>query len=430
MAEPTSAYSMYDLVLRVAETAGVAFYGQSGQEKSYIPIDSNTLDRCKRCVNEAIKDFIASAPPAGWRWQRRICEITVSAVQTEGTADVGTSATHLIDLTLASTYTTTNEIVGYYAYITGGTGKGSYAVITAYNKTTGDCTVADWLTENGDPGGTDPTTGSTFSITAVQTVQGDKARYLLPQDFGRVTGKITYQAASRRGHFIGWAHEGQVRDNREVVIIKGYPRIAGVRPYNSRRWEIFFDPSPVATDTFLFPYEVGFNSLQLEAGTAFNGSTTVLVTTDSHIWNVYPDDYFNGWTNHVISGTGKGSYAVITDFDSTDGNSAVFTVAKWLALDGAATGVSPALNSIYYLEPVNNRHPAGIQFDPAILSACLAKTQMQFDGIQTDYIGKFYNQDLPLAWKMDERTAPRKLALGSERVEERVWKKVSTVNMT
>jgi hypothetical protein len=424
MSEPTSSFSAYDIILRIAEAAGVAFYGTSGQERAYIPVNEDALQKCKRCLNDGIKMFMADAPPEGWRWRRRICEITFTTIQTTGTADAGTSATHLIDLSLASTYTTTNQINGYYAYITAGTGKGSYAVITAYNKTTGDCTVADWLTENGDPGGTDPTTGSSFSITGVQTVQGDKARYLLPQDCTGTTGPITYAAGSNRGSMISWAHETQIRKMRETTIQTGYPRSAAIRPYGSRRYELFIDPSPTTADTVIFPYEVEFNNLQLESGTAFNGSTTVLVTTDSHVWKCFPDDYFNGWTLHVVSGLGKNGYAVITDFDADDGTSAVFTVAKWLAVDGTSTNPSPGLNSIYYLEPVNNKHPSGAMFDECILSACLAKTQTYFDNISVDYMNKYLNKDLPKAWEKDIRTAPKKLA--TYRTTERIWNDIAS----
>lgn len=408
--EPSSAYSFYDLLLRVAETVGIAYYGTSGQDRACIPIEVNSLDQCKRVVNDGIKMFMADAPKLGWRWRRRIARITLTDTQTIGTAEAGTNATTLVDDALADVYDEDDEINGYYVYITDGTGKGSWAIITDYTALTGTVTVADWLTSNGDPGGTDPTTGSTYSITGVQTIEGDKARYPLPQDCTGAVGPITYEAGSSKGSFIGWTHEAQIRRLRESSINTGYSTLASIRPYGSRGYELFVDPSPTSADTLIFPYEVEFNSLKLEAGTAFSGSTTALVTTDSHIWKCFPDDYFNGWTIHIISGTGKNSYAVITDFDADDGSSAVFTVAKWLAADGTTTGVSPALNSIYYLEPVNNKHPAGISFDEVVLSACLAQVQMQFRNIPVDYMTKYLQKDLPKAWEKDINTAPKKLS--------------------
>jgi hypothetical protein len=424
MSEVTSSFTFADLILRVADAAGIAYYGTSGQGRACIPVDENNLEMCKRVVNDSIKMMMADAPPRGWRWRRRIAEVTLTSIQTTGTAETGTNSTCLIDDALIDVYDTDNEISGYYIYITAGTGKGSYAVIGVYDCAVGKIYVSDWLTANGDPGGTDPTTGSSYSITGVQTVEGDKARYPLPQDCTGSAGPITYKAGSGKGGFVGWTHEMQLRRRRESVIVTGQPTLAAIRPCGSRRNELFVDPSPTATDTLVFPYEVEFDSLRLEAGTAFNGSATALVTTDSHIWKCFPDDYFVGWTIHVISGAGRNSYAVITDFDADDTTSAVFTVAKWLAADGVATGVSPALNSIYYLEPVNNRHPAGISFDEVVLSACLAQTQLQFKNITVDYMTKYLQKDLPKAWEKDINTAPMKLSDGVPR--ERIFNSVTS----
>lgn len=75
MSEPTSALTFYDLILRIAERAGMAYYGTDGQGKALIPIDAYNLDRCKRIVNDGIKMFIAHPPSGGWRWQRRMASV-------------------------------------------------------------------------------------------------------------------------------------------------------------------------------------------------------------------------------------------------------------------------------------------------------------------------------------------------------------------
>jgi hypothetical protein len=141
MAESTSNYSFYDLILRVALAAGVAYYGNAGDERASIPINAHDLDKCRRAVNDGIKNFISDAPETGWRWMNRIMSVTLATVETTGTVDSG-DATSLIDLTLASTYDTDDEIVGYYVY---DQTQEIYAAITAYTALTGDITVAAWL---------------------------------------------------------------------------------------------------------------------------------------------------------------------------------------------------------------------------------------------------------------------------------------------
>lgn len=75
MSEPTSALSFYDLILRIAERGGMAYYGATGQSKAMIPVDAYNLDLCKRIVNDGIRLFIASPPPNGWKWQRRMASV-------------------------------------------------------------------------------------------------------------------------------------------------------------------------------------------------------------------------------------------------------------------------------------------------------------------------------------------------------------------
>ena len=84
MAEPTSALSFYDLILRVAERAGMAYYGSDGQGKALVPIDAYNLDKCKRIVNDGIRLFTSNPPSGGWKWQERIASVVLDPDGTGG----------------------------------------------------------------------------------------------------------------------------------------------------------------------------------------------------------------------------------------------------------------------------------------------------------------------------------------------------------
>lgn len=475
MSEPTSILTFYDLILQVAELAGVSYYGSGGDERAMIPIDVYHFDKCKRIVNNAIMQFISAAPENGWRWKKRIMSVTFGSVQTEGTVDSGSSTT-LVDDALQGVYDTDDEINGYYIY---NLTQGIYGIVTGYVAGTDaspDGTVtcsAGWLDYDDVASSLTPTANDSYSITDVQTVEGDKARYLLSEDFGLQTGKPTYAKDSSRGHLLEWRSEAQIRVSREVSVSTGHPRWAAIRPYrNQRRREIIVDPSPTATDTILFPYEVGFDKLRMECGTADAGGTTYITDADRY----EPADFFNGWVCSIISGTGRGSYAAITDYDSSDGSITAFAdgtdtgvttkvtsthalsngdvvtisgttsydgtyvisgvisttsfeitkayvaddatgtwkqrqieVADWLKSDGEAGGIDPDSTSVYYIEPAYNKHPAGLLFDNVILSACKAQTEMEYDDVQAGYVQKYFEMDLPQAQNADKRTAPRTL---------------------
>jgi len=426
--EPTSAYTFYDLILRVSKAAGVSYYGEDGQERACIPYEEHDLERCKDCVNDGIKMFIADAPENGWRWMRREAKVTFGIVETTGECDSAGDATSLIDSDLADTYDTDDEIVGYYVYdLT----QEIYGVCTAYNATLGDITVTEWLDYNGNASSLTPADEDSYSITDVQTVEGDKARYLLPEDFrGHPTGRITYDKDSNRGHIIDWAGEGEIRTWREVSVTSGHPTKAAVRPWGSRRWELVVDPSPSAADSVVFPYETGFDALRLVAGN-INTSAATSITDDS-LGAFFPTDYFKGWVIHVMAGTGRGSYATVTGYTSASGK---FTVASSVAAGGSGTGTTPDSEAVYYAEPVNNKHPAGQQFDEAILSACLAKAEGEFGELNLGYspMEKYLKKDLPAAHAIDARSAPRKLGKmrsgsGRKYYQERTWSDITTEN--
>lgn len=338
MAEPTSSYTLQDLILRVARAAAVAYYGSDGQGRAMVPIDEDSFQRCLDCVNDGIKMFIASAPPEGWRWMNR------------------------------------------------------------------DAEVLFYPDGDGD-----------------DNISSDAARYLLPEDFqGEIAGPITYEADSGRGR-IEWVGEAEIRRRRELSVTTAYPSAAAVKPSpTARRWELIVDPAPGSADTVTFPYRAGFAAMQAVVGTASGGSATTLV--DDTIAGRYADDYFNDWTIQVLDGTGRNAYATVTDYTGASGT---FTAADWLG--GVA---DPAANSTYFVCD-SDKHPAGMQFDEAILAACLAKAEMEFEDLKLGHMNKFLEKDLPEAWRIDARSAPRKLGVmlpGTRRTGyERIWNTVTKV---
>lgn len=417
MAEPTSALSFYDLILRVAKEAGIAYYGSAGDKQAMIPIDdASDLDLCKMAVNDAIRMFIADAPPKGWRWMRRIMSMTLTATRVTGTAE-SCGDTSLIDSTLAATYKTDNEIAGWYIYILTGDGAGSYAPILNYDATSvpGTVNVTEWFDEQGNSGGTPPEADSTYAITPIETINGDITRYPLAENFGgEVNGSIEYIAGSGHGAQIQWCSESQIRARQAVSMLTSYPRFAAIRPleYKSggfgpkRRFELILDKKPSTVETVEFPYTLFFDKLRLEAGIATSGTGADNLADDDREEG---DDYFNGWKIEIISGTGKGSWAIVADYTSDSGK---FDIVDddWLKANGDTEGTHPETGSVYVVTPVANLHPAGFRFDQAVLAACLAQAEMEVEEIVAGWVQKYAQKALPKAYAIDVRSAPRKLS--------------------
>lgn len=419
MPEPTSALSIEDLVLRVARESGIAFHGATGQERAMVPIDPHDLDLCLRIVRDGIRLFRSTAPMKGWRWMRRIMSVAMTATRVTGTADAA-DGTSLTDLTLADTYDTNDDLKDWYIYTLTGAGAGSHAQITGYTGATGKCDVADWLDVRGNPGGTDPDADSTFAITPVETVGGDIHRYPLAENFGgSADGPIQYEANTNHAANISWRDESFIRNRRSISTQSGYPLYAALRqlePYASgatpkRRFEIMFEPEPSTADTVEFPYSVYTDDPQLITGSSNAGDSTTL--TDVTLANLYPDDYFNGWTIKMISGTGTNSYAIVQDYTGSTGVFDVNNVAAstaWLAMDGTSVGTSPGDDSYYVVTPPTSLHPAGMRFDDYVLSACMAKAETDIEDLDgRGFVEKFYQVDIKMAHALDARSAPRKL---------------------
>ena len=74
-------------------------------------------------------------------------------------------------------------------------------------------------------------------------------------------------------------------------------------------------------------------------------------------------------------------------------------------------GSTPSTDSVYTVEPAANLHPAGHQFDESIRSACKARAEMeeQDEHMDTFWTDEYHKKALPNAFKVDKRSAPRKL---------------------
>ena len=398
MTEPVGSKTFSDLVLKVAEFAGLSYYGVNGDEEAMIPVDRHDLFRCKRLVNDAIRMFIADAPKEGWRWQRRIMYPKLQTV-IRGTASSGSSTT-LVDSTYAGVYSE-GAYIGCIIEVIAGTGRGEHALVTGF--TAVSCT----FTFSALSGGSTPGSDSEYVVGH---------RYILDQDFGgEADGKIRYIRNSNRGRRIDWTIASELAQLRENVAFTGYPYLAAVKPYGDRRWEIGFYPDPQTTDTLEFPYTKYFSDLDILAGIATAAAAAYI--TDDNLANLYADDYFVGWTITVISGTGKGGSATIDDYTGASGK------IEW---DTAlSNGITPDTTSIYTLELTTQLHPAGYIFDHYIEVACLAKTEREMEDVYGGWVDEYQNIALLKAYEKDARSAPRKLGKMtnglSSRVIQRLW---------
>lgn len=391
MAEPTSALLYRELVTEVARLSGTAYYGSTGLLPAMPPIDHNAFDEIRGVVTRAIRMFIADGPRNGWRWRHRKMSVLFAPSFT-GTATAG-GATTLTDSSIAGDYAN-DYFNGFVLGITSGTGVDEIATVTDYDGTNGIFTFAALS------GGSTPDTTSGYRISrSTAVVTSDPARYLLDQDFGSVESQIRYAAETNHATRIQWCDESTVRTLRSTVIQTNYPKVAALRPYGTRRVEMIVDPSPQAADTVEFMYEVMFDKLDGETGIATSGGATTLV--DSTQADRYADDYFNTWVLTVLTGTGAGETATITDYT---GSSGTFT---FTALSG---GTTPDATSVYMVEPASNLHPAGINYDDAILSACRAMAQMELEDAEGDnWLQDYHKRALPDAHRIDARLSPRKL---------------------
>lgn len=401
MSEPTSALGFYDFLLRIAEKAGMAYYGSDGQGKAIAPVDAFNLDKCKRIINDGFRLFVASPPEGGWLWQERMAVITLAAIVT-GTATSGSSTT-LVDTTNRSE--DDDHFNTWLLTITAGTGVGESAIITDFDNGTSTLTFVALS------GGSTPDTTSVYQVEKVN---------LMPEDFnGEVDGAVTYAASTNHGTELEIVDESLIRAIRADYISSGYPTKVAILPYRpvagslgARRWELILDFAPVNADVINIPYTSHFNEMDCETGTADSGGATTLVDGD----RLEANDYFNGWLLTVIAGTGLGQTATIASYVGSSGT------FGFTALSG---GSSPDSTTVYYVEPASNLHPAGVKFDNSILQACYAEVEKQIEEINEGAVELYYKINLPFAHKMDSRSRPRKLRSKRAIVRERTWHSIT-----
>lgn len=427
---------MLNLATRIAKEAGTAYRGVSGTSRAMPPIDKDDLEDIKQVINDGIRQFESDAPPTGWEWRKRILRVNISNLRITGTAD-DADGTSLTDAVLEDTYGDDDDINGYWVYITGGDGKGSYAQIDDYTADGGVISVLDWLDVYGNADGTDPDTDSTYAITQYETVAGDVGRYPLPEYYGgEVSGDINYDKDSVHKQRILWTTENIIRRRRNSDDT-GYPFMAAIRPLEpvvgtlgpTRRQELILYPDPSAVDILEWPYILAFNKIDMEVGVADLTTEITLVdgTRDE------PDDYFNGWRIDIIDGTGRGSYGIVAnndnspDFDNGyDSATGTFTVADWL---GGATPIDPDENSIYVVQPLNNMHPAGMKFDEVVKASCLSEAEQAFSRIDGGHIERYIQKALPKAYDADARSRMF-TKIGARPPYNRTWQPVTKVTCT
>lgn len=247
MGEPTAALSFSELIIEVAIKLGVAHYGDNGGEIAQIPEDAHDLNECKRHVNNAVRMFLADAPPNGWRCQRPVADVilwpsvaVVAAMTATGVYEPAMDTTLII--ASADAFYPSMELKSI--------------VITDVDT----LTIATYVSASQVRVSSDHhwTGSKTFSITA----DGD---YTLPATFGgQYTGDISYDANTSTVLSIAWTSEARIRNLRENSTAEtGDPHQADVRPMSStrRRWELVVWPMPSIVRTVNFPYELYFDKL-------------------------------------------------------------------------------------------------------------------------------------------------------------------------
>ncbi|MCK5615808.1 hypothetical protein KAR91_78820 [Candidatus Pacearchaeota archaeon] len=240
-------------------------------------------------------------------------------------------------------------------------------------------------------------------------INTDAARYKLAENFGgTVDGPIKYDADTAVGTRIDWCDESVIRARRSLSVNTGIPTLAAIRPYQptsealsaTRQWEMIVDPAPGSAYVVKFPYTLHFDSMKMESGIATEaGAAYIADNTRSEV-----NGFFTDWVLTVVNGTGVGETATITNYLGAGGE---------FHFTALSLGTTPDTTTEYIVQPAGNLHPAGHQFDDAVEAACLARTEMEsqdehFDTFWSDY---YHKKAIPNAFKVDQRSAPRKLGL-------------------
>jgi hypothetical protein len=238
MADPTLGLTFGDLITRVAEVIGLAYYGAAGNQAAQNPVDVHDLELCKRLVNDGYRRFINSNP----RWSFLTPTITLTlAPGYSGSATSAGSTTTLVDTARTEAL---NFFVGMNIAVThAATGATETALVSGYNNATKTFTFAAI--------GTAPASGDTYTVAPAQCVAGDNSRYYMPDGFyGSILTPFTYPAASGVAWSITEVREEIMREMRQTVDTSGNPTYVAFRPLQAtgttsgKRWEAVVWPDP------------------------------------------------------------------------------------------------------------------------------------------------------------------------------------------
>jgi hypothetical protein len=243
MSFPTSAKTFAQLQTDVAEALSIAYYGAAGTGVAAPPNDTQDADKVKRIINDAIRMFIADAPPQGWNWLEPTDSLTLWA---SFAVDDTITATGVHD----SGYTTiTASEDMFYETMLGHditiTDSGTY---TIYSYTSATEVVIEGDHEFVD---------KTFSMTA-------NGNYTMPLHFGgEYSDRLTYAAESGIATNIEWCNATEIREHRRLSgVSTGYPSLASVRITSTNgRWELMAFPTPSTDLTVELKYPIHFDLL-------------------------------------------------------------------------------------------------------------------------------------------------------------------------
>lgn len=236
MSDSTLTLSFQDLIIRVAEFLGIAYYGAAGDQAAAVPTNTHDLDLCQRLVNDGYRKFTNANP--NWTFLTPLFTITFAPAY-RGTAQSGTNTT-ITDTTLVQPAGV--SFIGMTIGIVGGTGIGQSSLVSGYNSGTGVITFAAMTIA--------PDSSSRYSIAPASCVSGDNSRYYMPDSFyGSTLSPWTYDSAGPRIR-IETINEGRIRELLSGATYTGTPRLVAIRPIQAtptttgKRWEAVFYPAP------------------------------------------------------------------------------------------------------------------------------------------------------------------------------------------
>lgn len=315
--EATSALNFGALISTVAFKLGVASFGSGATSAPGIPTDARNLGICAGIVNDAIRMFLADAPPTGFYFSKPVSQVdlwppigpdynTPPSTYVTWVASTYNAANSTVNLNLTTPNPLPSTISSYpVTYLPnfvmsmeqctmwlGGTPStgtlgwfvppnsplstsstvGTPASVYSYN---GPFQVSIYIGSNPGVQSTFMSTTPYSTSTQIPFSFANNGEYTLPANFGgEVAGEITYIAQTNRGMILSWTDEAIIRQwqqNQNQQL--GTPFWAAVRvmpqpdysniaftPYR-RRWQLLTYRTTNEFLSVLFPYILAFNNL-------------------------------------------------------------------------------------------------------------------------------------------------------------------------